>query len=66
MQEGLDLWECLVSATGGAIKVAESTWWLIDFIWDEDGKWRYATKEDIPAELWVKDVSGARRTVLRL
>jgi hypothetical protein len=66
MQDGLDLWEGLVSATGGAIEVSKSTWWLIDFIWDANGKWRYATKADIPAELWVKDVSGARQAVPRL
>jgi hypothetical protein len=51
MQDGLDLWEGLVSASGGAIEVAKSRWWLIDFIWDNDGKWRYAAKDDIPAEL---------------
>ena len=38
MQDGLDLWEGLVSATGGALEVAKSTWWLIDFIWDDAGK----------------------------
>jgi hypothetical protein len=66
MQDGLDLWEGLVSPTGGAIEVAKSTWWLIDFIWNNDGKWRYATKDDIPAELWVKDASGGRQAVPQL
>jgi hypothetical protein len=54
MQEGINLWEGLVSATGGAIKVAKITWWLINFIWEDNGRWRYATKANIPAELFVK------------
>jgi hypothetical protein len=66
MQDRLGLWEGLVSATGGAIEVAKSTWWLIESIWDDNGKWRYATKEDIPANLWVKDVSGDRQAVPQL
>jgi hypothetical protein len=66
MQDRLNLWEGLVSATGRAMEVAKSTWWLIEFIWDDNGKWRYATKEDIPADLWVKDMSGNRQDVPRL
>jgi hypothetical protein len=58
MQHGLNLWTGLASATGGAIKVTKSTWWLIEFIWENDGQWHYATKSDTPAELMVKDVSG--------
>jgi hypothetical protein len=66
MQEGINLWEGLVSATGGAIKVAKSTWWLINFIWEDNGQWRYPTKADILAELFVKDVSGDCRAIPRL
>jgi hypothetical protein len=59
MQEGINLWEGLFRATGGA----KSPWWLIDFIWENDGQWQYATKEDIPAKRFVKDMSGDCRAV---
>jgi hypothetical protein len=32
MQEGINLSEGFLSATCGAIKVAKSTWWLINFL----------------------------------
>jgi hypothetical protein len=38
----------------------------MDFICEENGQWRYATKEDITAELFVNDVSGDRRASPRL
>jgi hypothetical protein len=38
IQERINLGEGLLSATGGAIKVAKSTWWLIDFIWEDSGQ----------------------------
>jgi hypothetical protein len=66
MQEEIKLWEGLVSATGGAIEVTKSTWWLINFIWKDNAQWHYGTKADIPGELFVKDVSGDRQAIPRL
>jgi hypothetical protein len=49
MQDGLDLWEGLIKATGGALVPEKSFWYLIDFKWSK-GKWRYATVEETSGE----------------
>jgi hypothetical protein len=55
MQAGVDLWEGIIDATGGALAVEKSRWWLIDFIWDDQGNFKYATIENTPGQLTVKD-----------
>jgi hypothetical protein len=55
MQAGVDLWEGIIDATGGALAVEISRWWLIDFIWDDQGNFKYAAIEDTPGQLTVKD-----------
>jgi hypothetical protein len=54
MQDGLDLWEGLLKATGGALVPAKSYWYLIDFKW-KNGSWKYATTEEIDFDLMMKD-----------
>jgi hypothetical protein len=54
MQKGLDLWEGLLKATGGALVPEESYWYLIDFKW-HNGTWRYATTEETQFDLTMKD-----------
>ena len=65
MQEGLDLWEGGLKATGGAIVPQKSFWYLIDFKWSS-GNWRYATTKDVEATLEVTDHMGNRKTIERL
>jgi hypothetical protein len=48
MQAGVNMWEVIIDATGGALAVEKSCWWLIDFIWDDQGNFKYATKSRIP------------------
>ena len=42
MQRGVDMWEGLVKATGGALVVEEkkSSWWLLAFDWQTNGSWK--------------------------
>jgi hypothetical protein len=54
MQNGLDLSEGLLKATGGALVPEKSYWYLIDFKW-HNGAWKYSTMEEIPFDLTVKD-----------
>jgi hypothetical protein len=61
MQAGVDLWEGIIDATGGALAVEKSCWWLIDFIWDDQGNFKYAAIEDTPGQLTVKDWDGIVR-----
>ena len=57
MQESLTAWEGGIRAMGGAIEPEKSHWYLIDFVW-QYGTWRYATVQERPAILQVKDCNG--------
>lgn len=63
MQKCVDLWEGMIKATGGALVIEKSCWWLIDFEWQEDGSWKY---KQSPGELSAKDASGAIKQFKRL
>jgi hypothetical protein len=65
LQKSLDLWEGGIRATGSAIELDKSFWYLIDFVWHQ-GKWTYATIDDCPAELTVLDLKGVRKVLQRL
>ena len=65
MQGALTAWEGGIRATGGAIEPEKSHWYLIDFVWHH-GKWRYATVEETPAEISVKDCNGKVSNLQRL
>ena len=54
MQNGLDLWEGLLKATGGALVPEKSYWYLIDFKW-HNGAWRYSMTEETSFDLTMKD-----------
>ena len=65
MQDMLDLWEGGIRATGGAIVPEKSHWYLVNFKWKND-VWRYATTDETPAELYVRDSNGQRKKLERL
>jgi hypothetical protein len=54
MQNGLDLWEGLLKATGGALIPEKSYWYLIDFKW-HNGVWKYSMTAETPFDLTMKD-----------
>jgi hypothetical protein len=58
MQKALNMWEGLICATGGALVVGKSSWWLINFPWNEDGSFRNVTKADNPGKLRIRDADG--------
>jgi hypothetical protein len=62
MQQGLDLWEGLLKATGGALVPDKSYWYLIDFKW-KDGVWKYATTEETQFNLIMKDKDEVRHVL---
>ena len=53
-QKALHLWEDLLTATGGALAPNKSYWYLVEVIW-KDQKWQYATAEDCPGNLSLRD-----------
>jgi hypothetical protein len=62
MQENIDLWSGGLAATGGQLEPRKTYWYNINFKWQQ-GKWRYATKEEATADLTTTDHTG-RRTSL--
>ena len=65
MQKGLDMWEGLLKATGGAFVPEKSYWYLIDFTW-HNGLWRYSGTEETLFDLTVKDKDEIQHTLTRL
>ena len=63
MQRCVDLWEGMIKATGGALVIEKSCWWLIDFEWRDDGTWDY---KQSPGKLMAKDASGSIKQFKRL
>jgi hypothetical protein len=66
MQDSIDLWCGLIKATGSAFSLKKSRWWLLDFHWNPDGTWRYATREELPGNLSAEDYDGTIKDVTRL
>jgi hypothetical protein len=57
MQNGLDLWEGLLKATGGALVPDKSYWYLIDFK-GKNGAWKFATTEETEYGITIEDHTG--------
>jgi hypothetical protein len=66
MQIGVDLWKGIIDVTGRALAVEKSCWWLIDFIWDDQGNFKYAAIKDTPGQLTVKDWDGIVKPIQRM
>ena len=44
-QKGLNLFAGAAKATGGQVNAEKTKWYLMDFKWDPEGKWRLADRE---------------------
>ena len=66
MQDGVNLWEGGLRATGGALVPSKSHWYLVQFLWDAKGAMRYATTSDVPATLSIRDTNGEFSVLERL
>ena len=65
MQRFVTHWEGGLRATGGALRVDKSYWYLIDFKWKNDD-WQYTSIEDIPGNITVRDADGQIKILPRL
>ena len=65
LQNSLSAWEGGLRATDGAIVPEKSHWYLIDFVW-KDGCWEYASVEETPAGIQVRDCNGTVKLLERL
>jgi Reverse transcriptase (RNA-dependent DNA polymerase) len=52
MQQFVEHWEGGLRATGGALRVDKSFWYLVDFPW-VNNKWHYRSKEQMPGNISV-------------
>jgi hypothetical protein len=66
MQEALSAWEGGLKATRGAIVPEKSHWYLIDFVWDKGGNWRYTTINETEANIQIRDCTGTVKLLERL
>ena len=59
LQESVESWGNLLMTSGGALKPVKCFYYLISFVWDAQGRWRYA-KNDKHNEfrLFVPTVDG--------
>ena len=65
MQKFVEHWEGGLRATGGALRVDKSVWYLIDFKW-HNNKWHYVSKTDSPGDILVRDADGDTKILQRL
>jgi hypothetical protein len=66
IQGGLDTWEGVVKASGGALSNGKSCWWYVDFSLDHKGDWGYKNMEELEGELTAIDIDGNRKALKRL
>lgn len=64
-QDGLDLWEGGIWATGGAIVPEKSDWVLVDFEWSTNGRWTYKQASQ-RNKLYVKGPNRVRSPLKQL
>jgi hypothetical protein len=62
MQGFIQHWEGGLQATGGALRVDKSFWYLIDFEW-KNNKWQYRSIKDMPGNISVRDSDGVVKTL---
>jgi hypothetical protein len=65
MQRFVTHWEGGLRATGGALRVDKSCWYLIDLVW-KNNRWHYATKLETPGDISVRDADGQLKVLKRL
>ena len=51
----IDKWCSTLWITGGCLRPDKCWWYLLDFKWNSDSLWKYATKKDSPGELVIPD-----------
>ena len=66
MQNSLNMWEGLIRATGGALNVIKGRWWLIDFEWDAQGRWKYKQKLRLDKKLTTRDYDNKIKEIKAL
>jgi hypothetical protein len=66
MQEGLNTWEGLVKASGGALLNDKSCWWYVDFTFNNKCDWTYKEMEELEGKHTAIDTDGTRKALMRL
>ena len=56
-QEAINTWRGDIWASEGDLSRARSYWYLVKFH-HNNGRWKYATKEETPGELSIEQIGG--------
>ena len=67
LQGSLDVWQCTLHTTGGALDCKDpnkSYWYSVDYEWNVEGRWKYCAYND-NLKLMMYDDAGARVEVPR-
>jgi hypothetical protein len=64
LQQSINTWEGTLKATGGAIVLENSFWYLINFKWAH-GNWRYNSINEDPEDILIKDILGEQKLLQR-
>ena len=65
MRRFVQHWEGGLRATGGALRVDKSYWYLIDFKW-VNNRWMDVSKTDLPGDILVQDADGKTKILPQL
>jgi hypothetical protein len=63
MQQAVDTWEGGLRASGGALVPSKSYWFLMHFIFENNG-WQYAKIDETPGTITIRDIQGTGREEL--
>ena len=62
-QKGLDMWECLIRTTGGAIEPGKSFW--VGISPNVDDKGRTILEESPQGQMWITSLNGGRENLVQ-
>lgn len=66
-QKAIDLWGGGLRATGGALSIEKTYWWLVDHSWHPlTQSWRPCSVQSRPGELWLRTTNSPSQRIRRL
>jgi len=65
-QDATTSWGKLLLATGGALKPEKCFYYLVDYEWQDDGTWEYATLDNTMPPITVPLTNGAAAEIKHL
>ena len=64
-QTMINKWCNALWITGGCLRPDKCWWYLIQFEWLPNGKWRYSTTDNDGADIWIPDETKTSQKIER-